>query len=206
MMTKILLADDHTLFIEGMTMIIKRVLPDAQVVSVNDWQQVHTQMTQDHYQLALLDLFMPRIQSWEQELSQLIANTPDVPICIITASTVQSHIKKALAMGVKGFIHKTANLEQMQTALLTLQQGKKYLPPLPHNPAQNTNHFIQLSERQKEVLALLSQGKTNQEIGLQLNISEATTKRHVYNLYRKLGIKNRMGVNKIIEAEGLLFK
>ncbi len=202
---KILLADDHSLFKEGMEMIIKRVLPDAKVILGDNWQQVHAFVQQDHYDLALLDLFMPRLHSWEQELTQLINNAPELPICIITASTVKGHIKKAMDLGVKGFIHKTLSIEETQTALLRVQQGLYYLPPTDHYKSISRKPNIgKLTVRQKEILALLVKGQSNKMIGFCLDITETTVKRHVYNIYQLLGVKNRMDVTKIVEEQGLL--
>lgn len=204
---KILLADDHALFKEGMEMIIKRVLPNAKVVLGDDWQQVHAFVQQDHYDLALLDLFMPRVNLWEEELTQLINNAPELPICIITASTVKSHIKKALDLGVKGFIHKTLSIEETQRALLNVQQGLYYTPPtLDYNSMSCKANMGKLTDRQKEILALLVKGQSNKMIGFCLDITETTVKRHVYNIYQLLGAKSRMEVTKIVEEQGLLFK
>ncbi len=199
---KILLADDHALFREGMKMIIQRVLPNAEITSADSWQQVHNHIQYAQFDIALLDLFMPRINSWEQELTQLINNKPTLPVCIITASNVHSHIKQALNIGVKGFIHKTLGIEEIQTALLNLQQGLYYTPTLYHKNSSNIN---KLTNRQKEVLALLVKGQSNKVIASNLLITETTVKRHVYNIYQLLGAKNRVEVGKIVDDQGLLF-
>lgn len=202
---KILLADDHALFREGMEMIIERILPNAKITSVDDWQQVHMHTKHVQFDIALLDLFMPRMIAWEQELTQLINNHPKIAICIITASSVHSHIQQALNIGAKGFIHKTLGVKEIQTALLNLQQGLYYTPTLYQKNSYNNKGISKLTSRQKEVLALLIKGQSNKIIASNLNITETTVKRHVYNIYQMLGVKNRVEVGKIVDDQGLLF-
>ena len=201
---KILLADDHTLFREGMEMIIKSVVPTAQIISVSDWKQVHHCIQNNKFEIALLDLFMPRERAWEEELRRVVENSPTLAICIITASTVHSHVQTALEIGVKGFIHKTSDIVEIQQAFVQIQKGQYYIPSSQQKDIHNEASMGKITQRQREVIALLINGKSNKEIAFQLEVAEATVKRHVYNIFQTLKVNNRINLSKIVKEQGIL--
>jgi DNA-binding NarL/FixJ family response regulator len=201
---KVLLADDHTLFREGMEMIIKNVLPTACIISANNWKEAHYYIQNEPFDIALLDLFMPRDRLWEDELASILKYAPDLAVCIISASTVHSHVQTALKLGARGFIHKTAGIVEIQQALLQIQQGHYYLPDVHQKNTHTKASIGKITHRQREVLALLIDGKSNKEIGLQLNIAETTVKRHVYNIFQTLKVNNRINLSKIVKEQGIL--
>jgi DNA-binding NarL/FixJ family response regulator len=201
---KILLADDHTLFREGMEMIIKNVLPTTQIISAKNWYETHHCIKNEQFDIALVDLFMPRDQSWEEELATILKYAPDLAVCIISASTVHSHVQTALRLGARGFIHKTSGIVEIQQALLQIQQGHYYLPDVHQKNSHTEASIGKITHRQREVLALLIDGKSNKEIGLRLDIAETTVKRHVYNIFQTLKVNNRINLSKLVKEQGIL--
>ncbi|MCK5814239.1 MAG: response regulator transcription factor [Cocleimonas sp.] len=198
---KLLLADDHALFNLGMEMIVKSTLQDAHLVFAEDWKAVHVAMQQHTFDLAFVDLFMPRKNHWEAELRQCIQCAPHLPICVITASNVLSHAEVAIDMGAKGFVCKTAGVTEIKKALRHLLNGQSYVPAAYDKTIKGGLTCI--TARQKEVLYLLSQGDNNKTISLRLGITESTVKRHVYDVFQLLGVNNRVKAGIMAKEQGL---
>jgi len=205
---KLLIADDHTLFRDGLSMIITSTIPDAKILPANDWNEASTFAKQQPFDVALLDLFMPSDNSWEWELSNFISLNPLIPTCIISSSNNKAHIKQAFNLGVKGFIKKTSGMQELNSALTRITNGGQYVPRsnwqrfAPEDETAN----LTLTWRQKEILMLVAEGSTNKQIGMVLEITESTVKRHVYNLFQSLGAKNRVDAVRIAKTMGLLVK
>ena len=199
---KILLADDHALFRDAMGMMVESIFPSSQVVFAENWEEVHSHIQESKFDIALLDLFMPRENSWEEELTRCIRLSPHLSICIITASSMQHHVKVALEIGVKGFICKTSGVLEIKKALLKIQQGKYYVQDSSHK--QGHAGLKNITKRQKEVLVLLAEGKKNKDIATYLGVAESTVKRHVYDIYQLLGVNNRLKVGQIAREQGLV--
>lgn len=205
---RILIADDHALFRDGLSMIINSTIPDTKILPANDWNEASTLAKQQPFDIALLDLFMPSDNTWELELSNFISQNPHIPTCIISSSNNKAHIKQAFNLGAKGYIQKTSGMQEINSALTKITNGGHYTPRsnwqrfAPEDETAN----LKLTWRQKEILMLMAEGSSNKQIGLVLEISESTVKRHVYNLFRALGAKNRVDAVRIAETGGLLAK
>ena len=197
----LLLADDHALFRMGMEMIVKSTLQEANLVFAEDWKAVHLAMQQHAFDLAFVDLFMPRKNHWEAELMQCIQCAPPLPICVVTSSNVLSHAETAVDIGAKGFVCKTAGVAEIKQALHRLLNGQSYVPAAYEKTIKGGLTCI--TARQKEVLYLLSQGENNKAISLRLGITEPTVKRHVYDVFQLLGVNNRVKAGIVAKEQGL---
>lgn len=203
---EILLADDHALFRQGFDMIIKSTFPTSNIHHANNWKDTQAMPKQHHFDLALLDLFMPGEGNWEDELSKFVSHSSNLSTCIVSASTSQSHIQTAFNLGVRGFIQKTAEIIEIQEALRKLHRGKQYIPDSTWKPHRSSPSIggVKITARQKEVLTLISEGRSNKEISLKLDMAESTVKRHAYNLFKLLNAKNRVDAVKIAQKKGIL--
>lgn len=191
---KILLADDHALVREGLALMIRSFLPRSLVRQVGSWTAARQQAGREPFDLALLDIAMPGSTSWEGELRALLVNHPMLPVCIISGTAVRSSVQTAFNLGVRGYICKTAEAAEMQSALQQVLDGRTYLPPQawPVAAAKCSQEPSGITLRQREVLGLLSEGRSNKEIGERLALTENTVKRHVHNIFRTLQAKNRV--------------
>ncbi|WP_353572536.1 response regulator transcription factor [Candidatus Albibeggiatoa sp. nov. BB20] len=193
----LLLADDHTLFRKGLCMILKGVFPNCKIQDKSCWQDVHASLKRDQFDLVLVDLFMPRDYSWEQELTTLIDSNPTTHICIVSGSADQSHLKTAFKAGIRGYICKAANTKEMIQALLKVQTGGIYFPPQMWQATTSVHgreatYINPLTPRQQEILGFLARGYSNKLIARELSLTENTVKRHVYNIFQLLEAKNRV--------------
>lgn len=207
---KLLLADDHALFRKGLLETIKLIFPQCSIHQVNSWDAVHQSLQEFQFDLLLLDIFMPRQKTWEQELTTLISQHPTAAICIVSASTEKAHLQMALKIGVKGFICKTAEPHEIKQALLQITQGKTYFSsPLWETATYSTPRLGSsqhlLTHRQQDILRLMANGDSNKIIARKLDLAESTVKKHVYNICQTFHAKNRVEAITAARQHGWLF-
>lgn len=177
-------------------MIINALFPASVVREVDSWVSAHQVIRESMFDVALLDLDMPGEQAWERELNLFTRQGP-TPVCVVSASDNQQYIHRAFACGARGYITKGASAQAIEQAVMVILQGNIYLPEsVPSNAkplytSKNTLYADSLTPRQRELLVLLAEGKSNREIGFQLGLKEGTVKRHLYNIFRVLGVKSR---------------
>ncbi|MEY3219629.1 MAG: hypothetical protein RIT27_986 [Pseudomonadota bacterium] len=198
----ILLADDHALFRQGLVMLIEATFSNCSITECTNWEEVYQLFSSNHFDLVLLDIFMPRQHHWEEELETLIHLNSNIPICMISASSETEHIQTAFQLGVKGYLCKTAEPQEITRALLEISRGNEYFPLQLQSHLNQTIYDLTL--RQQEILKLMANGQCNKSIARQLNISESTVKRHLYNTYQILNAHNRVEAIEIARQKGLL--
>lgn len=201
---KILIADDHTLFREGLSLSLSRLSDHEPVILQACDGTAALQLASQHndLDLILLDLDMPGKTGLE--VIRLLQKThAHTPIVMISAHEDHQHITKALDLGAKGFISKTTPTEVTLSALQLVLSGGVYLPPqlMPHKTTSiYTDKDNILTIRQMEILRLLQKGIQNKNIAFQLGLSISTVKVHVRRVFTALGAKNRSeAVNNAIE-------
>lgn len=203
---KILIADDHELFRDGLRLVLGDLGPDLQVIEASSYDQtLEIANREDGLDLVLLDLVMPGMP-WNEGLGAVKRRLPAVPVVILSASEDRRLVLEAVRLGAAGFIPKTSSSKVMLSALRLVMSGGVYLPPAlidessvvgggrgdgPH--ADLSLDSTPLTPRQREVLALLGQGKSNKEIARILNLSEGTVKLHVTAILKALNVSNRTG-------------
>jgi DNA-binding NarL/FixJ family response regulator len=163
---KILIADDHELFRDGLRHVLEQLGSGLTILEANDFHQALSMArTEEGIDILLLDLAMPGMP-WTEGLQQLKEVLPDtVPVIVLSASDDRRHVLQAVNMGAAGFIPKTSSSRVMLSALKLVLSGGVYLPPalLDQSSAAdmgpgafaNENSVSFLTPRQREVLALL---------------------------------------------------
>lgn len=201
---KILIADDHALFLSGLSLILQGLVPDAVIDTADSYGSLLS-AAKKKYNLILLDVAMPGGQL-KPTLQELVHLQPNVPIVLLSAITDKKLIAEALHIGAKGFIPKTSSSSLLMNALKLILDGGTYLPSeLLNDTADSSGDQVSLdtalTPRQIDVLKLLSLGKSNKEIALLLKLSEGTVKLHVTAILRALDVSNR--TEAVIKAKGL---
>lgn len=201
---KMLLADDHALFMDGLNLILNAVFPGADLHQAGSWHEVHGALTQHPVDLALVDLSMPG--SWQGELPKLCQQYPRVKFCVLSATTIPEVIQAAFQLGIKGYITKLADMDEMEVALRKIMAGGIYFPQelWARQSAPSADSPSPLTRRQQDIVSLVAQGKSNKQIGSTLGISESTVKRHVFNLFQVLNVSNRIQAVTIAKQIGVL--
>ena len=146
--------------------------------------------------VVLMDMMMPGMDGCEAT-QRIIALGKPVKIIILTSFHEQDLVEDALKAGATSYLLKNVNAEELASAIQDAYTGKSTLAPeatdaLIQATRQRRDIGFELTKREKEVLELLVDGKSNNEIAMLLSISLATVRFHLANIYSKLGAKNRI--------------
>ncbi|MBN8831779.1 MAG: response regulator transcription factor [Sphingomonadales bacterium] len=192
---RVLLADDHPLIREGLTLAIAARHPSVLVDSVESVAAAEVMArTHKDYRLMLLDYQLPDADGYSGFFRMLHA-LGRTPIAIISAHDHPSMISAAKAIGAAGFLSKSEPLDQLASAIDQLLQGKAVFPPVPavgDELIALRKRLETLSPAQMRVLAALAKGHLNKQIAADLDLTEATIKAHMTAVFRKLGVSNRV--------------
>lgn len=204
---RVLVADDHSLFLEGITLILRSVFERVEIIQVQSWPEVHKLLyRQPHWDLLLLDLFMPTRSHWKQELDAISAMlSQDANVCVVSASCDPQHIQTVFKAGIRGYLPKTSNLQELKTALQKVSSGQIYIPEQCWQ-TQKINRSIKITNRQQEILNLVASGKSNKQIANSLGLTEGTIKRHMYNIFQIFNVTNRVEAIDYARNTGILSK
>ena len=208
-LTKILIADDHQLFNDGMKMMLSaednlRVV--GQVFSGKDVLDA-VQRLQPH--VVLLDINMPHLNGLEAA-DKLLRSYPDVRIIMLTMYSDRKFVEDCQRLGVPGYILKNSGVDEVLNAIDTVLAGKRYYDPkltrstTPNQHADDSfQRQFQLTKREIEIIGLVGQSFTADEIAEKLFLSVATVKTHRNNINLKLGINKPADLVKFAVEHGL---
>jgi DNA-binding NarL/FixJ family response regulator len=213
---KILIVDDHPLFLEGISLLIQQLDESLQVNEVESGEKaLEFLKVNPDTGLVLADLDMPVMSGFEF-LEALEQKGQLIPVAILSATSNLYDVKKALQMGAVGFISKTSDREEMRHALDTIFRGDVYIPSgieeqletLMARDGMDPNEALRLkakslgvTRRQLQVLQLLAKGYSNKKIADEIDLTERTVKAHVSALFTILNVSNRTEC--VLEGERL---
>ena len=204
---RILIVDDHALVRRGMSYVVKEGFPDADVVEAEGATAALELMRVKVADLALVDVRMPDLDGLEL-LRAMKLEWPDVPVIMLSTYENAPYVKRALADGAAGYLLKDATPEDLGQAInVAISGGGNVLSPrviqnlfedVESSGGQTTNGHSRsrrteynLTQREHDILALLSEGRSNRSIAQNLYLSEKTVKAHLAAIFRKLGVTNR---------------
>lgn len=194
---KILLADDHPLFREGIALLLRERESTATILQAATLMETLESLARHpDIDLLLLDLHMPGMDG-TRSVESLRARHPEVPIAILSASEAPNQVRAMLNAGVAGFIPKSSTPPVMVGAIQLILGGGSYIPPqglggdIAVGATTASAAGNGLTAKQRQVLALLVAGKPNKTICKELDISEGTVKHHIAAIYRALDVNNR---------------
>jgi DNA-binding NarL/FixJ family response regulator len=198
---KILLVDDHTLFRNGLKMLLD-TLPGYEVTGeASNGKEFLELISRYDYDIIFLDIEMPEINGIEAA-KRALELKPELKIITLSMYGDEEYYDQMVDAGAKGFLLKNTNLQEVKTAIDTVMNGGNYFSQeLMQNLLRNYKSIREskgpdadLSEREVEILLLICSGLSNQQIGDQLFISKRTVEKHRANILCKTSCKNTAGL------------
>ena len=236
---RILLADDHTVVRRGIRMVLEAA-PDLEVVAeAADGIEAVERALREDIDLAVLDVAMPR-RTGLQAARELSRHRPDLRILMLSMHEVEQYFFEALKAGASGYVLKTAAGRDLVEACRAAMRGEPFLyPPAVRgimrdyleraadgdtvreepltdrelevlklvaeaHTSEQIAELLTISPRELEVVKLIAEGFTSEEIGEQLFISKKTVDRHRENVLEKLGMRNRVELTRYAIRRGLV--
>jgi len=187
---RILVADDHPIVRQGLVSILNDQ-PDMSVVAeVSNGQQAIEQFRLHQPDVAILDLQMPEVGGVEA-IRAIRSEFPDAAIVMFSIYETDEDIYQGLRAGGKAYLLKDTPCAEMLEVIRVVSEGQRYVPTEIGTKLAARMERPALSDREREVLSLMAQGKNNKAISSALNITENTVKFHVTNVMLKLGVSDR---------------
>ncbi len=196
---RILIADDHTLFRDGLTALFAS-LPDLVVVGqAATGAEAITLAEQHQPDVVLMDIQMPGINGLEAT-RQIVQTSPHIGVIIVTMFEDNDSVFAAMRAGARGYVLKGAGQEEMERTIQAVARGEALFGSAIASRLMNyfagpkptdVPLFAELTEREREVLALIAQGANNGEIAHRLSLSVKTVRNHVSNIFSKLQVVDR---------------
>ena len=203
---RVLVADDHELFLKGLEFILRDSYPDIELVFAHNYAEIFAFLESDRrFDLLMTDLAMPK-GKWQEALPHIHMLLPSTPIIILSAVFDKEIVQKTMDIGVSGYIHKTSPNAVIISALNLVMAGGMYIPPelLSNQPEQSAEASHILTPRQIDVIRAVAEGKSNKQIAYELGLSEGTVKLHVTAILKLLNVNNRTGAVREAERLGVL--
>ncbi len=208
---RLLLADDHTLFLDGMRGLLERESWLTLVGTASTGEEVLRKLHSHYVDVLLLDLHMPGIGGIET--AAIVADRyPDVRIIIISMHSERTFIERMFRVGVAGYLLKNTSRDELLTAIRAVRDGRRYFAhdvtaavlgeALGAAPAQLGPDA--LTKREVEVLQHIARGLTNKDIATYLHLSVQTVHTHRKNIMQKLQVNNSAALVRYAMSNGLI--
>ncbi len=211
-MIRVLLADDHHLFREGLTRLLSEEEHIEVVASLRSGEEVLAMVHDLKPDVVLLDVKMPGLDGVETA-RRLRERYSDLGILLLTVSEDRETLFNAVQAGVRGYLLKSSTSQELVDAIHRISRGEAVISP--SMSAKLLDEFVALSqgkrqrpediltERERDILRYIASGMSNKEIGAALAISPHTVKAHLRHILDKLGLRSRTQAAAWAERHGL---
>ena len=208
---RIIIADDHTLMIEGLRRLLES---DFEIVGVaSTGRQLIDIVEQVYTDIIVMDIGMPELNGIEA--ARIVSKShPRIKIVFVTQQIDKHYVQAAFRAGATAFVAKQSASTELRVAILSALKGQTYLTPvsgidmssIPEKFDENTRDLFgkDLTTRQREVLQLTAEGKTVKEIGTLLRISPKTVEFHKAAVMDQLGLRNTAELTRYALAQGIV--
>jgi DNA-binding NarL/FixJ family response regulator len=201
----ILVADDHTLFRDGLRALFNSLKDVDMVGEAADGNLAVTLAEELQPDIVLMDIQMPGLNGIEAT-RRIVTTSPHIGVIVVTMFEYNDSVFAAMRAGARGYVLKGADQEEMLRAIRAVARGEALFGPAIASrlaaffnaPQPYSAAFPELTAREIDVLTLLADGKSNQEIAAELVISSKTVRNHLSNIFSKLQVADR--VQAIIRA------
>jgi DNA-binding NarL/FixJ family response regulator len=210
---RILIADDHPIVLNGLCTVLN-AQPDLEVVAqANDGDEAVRQALTADIHLAILDISMPR-KTGLQAAREITQRKPEVRVLMLSMHDNEQFLFEAIRAGASGYVLKSSVDRDLVEACRATMRGQPFLYPggvqalmreyIERARAGEAIHGELLTAREEEILKLVAEAHTNDEIGALLHISKKTVERHRANILEKLGMRDRVQLTRYAIRRGLV--
>jgi len=195
---RVLLADDHAVIRAGIRLLLERH-PELRVVGeASDGRETLAAVEQHRPDVVVMDLTMPNLNGIEAT-REILAAHPNVSIVVLSMHSDEAYVLRALKAGARGYVLKDSTETDLITAVKAVSNGKSFFSPAVsrllvedytrHLQGRNLEDSYELlTMREREVLQLVAEGKSNKEVANLLNLSVYTVETHRKNIMEKLNV------------------
>ncbi len=215
-MIRVLIADDHELMRNGLRAILDAQQDIEVVGEAEHGAQAVENAIRLHPDVVIMDIRMPRLDGIEATRRLAVQGEKAPKVLVLTTFDLDEYVYQALRAGAAGFLLKDTPPRQLAEAIRTVAAGESLLAPAvtrrlieryvsrPPSDTARRERFAALTDRELEVLQLITRGLSNAEIGARLFLSEATVKTHVTRILSKLGVRDRVQAVVLAYETGLV--
>jgi two-component system, NarL family, nitrate/nitrite response regulator NarL len=199
---RLLLVEDHAMIRQGLGLLLRQLYPDIAVQEASTAREgLQLLGSEEPFDVILLDFYLPDASGGA--MVQEYVSRSGAPVVILSGSNTPQDISAAMKAGAKGYIVKSSKPATLHHVLELTLSGESFFPwesagaehTVPRQPADGNDAIAgeppELTDRQKQILRLVAQGKSNKEIARALDILEGTVKAHLRFLMKHLNAKNR---------------
>ncbi len=196
---RVLIADDHPLFRDGLTAMLSDGIETELVGAATSGPEAVDLARETQPDVVVMDLNMPGLNGIEAT-RRIVADSPHITVLVLTMFDDDDSIFSALRAGARGYLLKGADQEQIRSAIRAAANGEiifgtelaaRVLTYFTTGPSAPPPVFPQLTDREREVLDLVAQGRANPVIAAKLSLSQKTVRNHVSNILTKLQVADR---------------
>lgn len=209
-MIQIMLVDDHELVRSGIAKILNETPGFKVVAEASSGEEAVSLYRQHHPSIVLMDVQMPGIGGFEAT-RKLLRMDPDLKILIVTTCDNDVYPSRLLQVGAAGYLTKGAGMAEMIKAIRAVNAGQRYISPdiasklaFKHVTDKSDTPFEILSDREMEVLLLITKGTKVQDIAEKLHLSPKTVNSYRYRIFEKLKISNDVELTLMAIKHGLV--
>jgi len=211
---RVLLGDDHVVLRQGLRKILEDRRDWRVVAEAGNGRDAVRQAIELNPDIAVLDIGMPLLNGIEAT-RQIVRRAPSVRVLILSMHSEQAYVTQAVQAGARGYLLKESAGSELIEAIVAVAAGRSYFSPLVAQVVFDdyvkslvdrgiTDRYDALSERAREVLQLVAEGRSSKEIADVLSISPATVETHRTHVLQKLGLRNTAEVVRYAARRGIV--
>ncbi|OUL28410.1 DNA-binding response regulator [Nostoc sp. T09] len=187
---RVLVVDDHPVVRQGLVAMLEEAPDILVIIQAENGHKALAVFRQQQPDVTLMDLRMPQMDG-VAAITAICAEFPDARIIVLTTYDGDEDIYQGLRAGAKGYLLKDAEPEELLFAIRAVHKGQKHIPPQVGAKLLERMVSQELSDRELEVLQLITTGKSTQAISKALHITERTVNFHINHILTKLGVEDR---------------
>jgi len=197
---RVMLADDHGVVRKGLRFLLAAEPSIEVVAEAGDGRQAVRAAEENHPRVVVMDIAMPLLNGIDAA-TQILKKDPSIGVIVLSMYSDEEYLLRALSAGAKGYLLKDSAEDEIVRAVQTVASGKTFFSPaITHALLEDYVRRLQqtgerdsyglLTDRERELLQLLAEGKTNKEAATTMGLAPSTVETHRANLMQKLGLRN----------------